>query len=458
MDVLAEDQDRVKAVESDARKKIYAGVAKYNGDLKRYVNVGGISDLSDYRNAVLQSKEVKNAINNKMNLGLYLDAASKGMYVKPITMEAMEKDPITGEEKTVNKQVDFEEQYKMFKEGKIDQLQFTGAEKMGDISPMDFKATMKDHTNPYSKDNIVTGSQIYEAATLKGISHEQSTMMAKNYMAVINNGGQPWRWGSKDMADYNLNAYNAETGRMNANTSRMTAEAKWAAAQQEEKNKNLSNAFVTDIYSMGRDSDGNEIAETKNIDVKSVQKGIPQLLGGLTKGPTEADGSVGAGEKWLLDKSRSYELTDGTKLNGADLNNMYVMGADKIFARGDRKFIMYTMMTNDDDLVIPGITHGTIDQDLTENATASGWSFIDPSGSYNAYYTGTILVDITDQIKDPVNIEAINNLLGFKGGRDYTAPSLSDADQQRMVQNNMNNSTMNTDNTINAGIQSNQNR
>jgi len=61
IDVLPEDQERIKEVERQARHNIVKGIAQNNGDLSRYVSSGGITDLHQYKNSILQSGEVKTA-------------------------------------------------------------------------------------------------------------------------------------------------------------------------------------------------------------------------------------------------------------------------------------------------------------------------------------------------------------------------------------------------------------
>jgi hypothetical protein len=446
MDVLAEDQDRVKTIEADARKKIYAGVAKYNGDLKRYVNVGGISDLSDYRNSVLQSKEVKNAINNKMNLGLFLDASSKGMYVKPLMMESEVVDPITGEKKVVPKQVSFEDQYKMFKEGKIDQLQFSGAEKPVDVSMMDFKATMKDHTNPYSKDNIVTASQIYEVAIGKGASKEQATQLSKNYTNVIDQGGEVWRWGAKDMGDYNLNVYNAQTGRMNATTSRMTVEQKMRADMAASQENQMGNQWATSLLQM---SDG----EVRPIEPDMKTNKLIDVMIGLNPATEDSDGSVPAGQKYKADPNKTYFFQNGEKVDPSAVNALYVLDYTRYVKINGQPCVELTTI-GDDDTHHEGISTSTLGVDyISTEGQNRGFTYTNTNIG-GGVYTGKIYVPITEFLNDASSVQGINkkrNLINSK--HEYTAASIGNIQQQQMVGDYYNNGTMNANNTTQGLIE-----
>ena len=78
MDVLEADKSRIEELEKKARQNIIQGIAQNNGDLARYASSGGMTDLGDYKRSIIQSQEVKDAMNNKMAMGAYLTDAAKG--------------------------------------------------------------------------------------------------------------------------------------------------------------------------------------------------------------------------------------------------------------------------------------------------------------------------------------------------------------------------------------------
>lgn len=459
LDILPEDQERVKKVESDARREIIRGVTSANGDLKRYMNTGGVTAMAKYKDSVLKSKEVQMAMMNKTNLGLYLKAASDGKYIKPVQMESYEIDEATGEEKVVPKMVSFEDQYKLFREGKIDQLIFTGAEDPVKVQMEDFSQLMKDPLHPYSPDNIVSVSNMYEKALSKGASHEQATDIAKRYQNMIQRGGDIWKWGGKDMMDLNLKLAQLEQDWAKIGLDKETIEFKKSQARAAAEANKYGNEWQTKLLQMGRDSEGNITPETAPIEPDMWKRGLIQPMLGITEGGNDAVGSVPQGPKWRLDPNRSYALADGTKISGKGFENMYVISQpSQYYSLGDKKYVILNCMTSDDDIVIDGISEGMNIHDLTSNATNNGWSYVSEVWSgMEGFYTGQLMVEITDYVNDPNTVAGINDVRTIQPGKSmYTASSMGDEDQQFYMYNNMRNSGMSPDQYIQGSIQANQ--
>jgi len=220
LDVLTEDGDRIKALERESRKKIVQGVAKYGGDLAKYMASGGVSDLHQYKNSIMQSEEYKNAVANKINLKAYMDDRSKDLFEKQTTVDAPVIDPKTGQTIMVPTKMNMAQQLSLFQQGKINRLNYAGAEKKIDLGIEDFNKMIKDPSKPYSKDNIVTMSEVYEKALSKGASEEQASYQAKKYAAMIQQGGQPWNWNVKDDSELKLGWANLAERKRQFNTTR----------------------------------------------------------------------------------------------------------------------------------------------------------------------------------------------------------------------------------------------
>ena len=213
MDVLAEDADRIKEVEKKSRAKIIQGIANYNGDLSRYVSSGGITDLHEYKNSILQSKEVKNAAMNKINMGAILkDYQSGDRYMHDVEVSI----PETNEDRTAkidengkqvfrNETVTQEKALKLFKDKKISSLPYSGSEKKVNLNSMSFKGAYKDPRNPHSKDNIVTASNVKFQAMEAGASEAYATQLARNYSDMVKAGGQSWKWNAMSDQEYLMN-------------------------------------------------------------------------------------------------------------------------------------------------------------------------------------------------------------------------------------------------------------
>lgn len=210
MDVLEADKSRIEELEKKARQNIIQGIAQNNGDLTRYASSGGMTDLGEYKRSIIQSQEVKDAMNNKMAMGAYLADAAKGnRYFNKVEADI----PMIGEDgeqmldengnvKVNRKMVDFKDAARLHKEGKINRLTYNGSENIVKLNPAMFKQYFKDPKNPYSKDNIVTASDVKFQSMEMGASEAQATDLARNYVNMVDKGGDSWKWNSKSELDY----------------------------------------------------------------------------------------------------------------------------------------------------------------------------------------------------------------------------------------------------------------
>jgi hypothetical protein len=211
MEVLTEDKDRVAAAEKNARQNVIKGIKSYNGDVSRFMSSGGLTELNNYKNSLMQSEEVKNAMQNKVNLKNFLDAQAKGLYVHKVKVPVEVTDE-NGNKKTIMKPMTFQEQFQLFKEGKINKLEYTAGEKEVNVTPFAFSQAYKDPRNKGSKDNIVTASNIYNYAKGKGASEQYARDLAEDYVAKVKAGGETWKW--KAMDDYELALQQAQMNKL----------------------------------------------------------------------------------------------------------------------------------------------------------------------------------------------------------------------------------------------------
>ena len=101
LDVLKQDQERVRGVEGKARQNVIAGIAKYDGDINKYMNSGGLQQMNAYQQEVMQSEELANAVQNKKNMALYLADRAKGdRWMKSVMVDKEFIDPQTGKKTT----------------------------------------------------------------------------------------------------------------------------------------------------------------------------------------------------------------------------------------------------------------------------------------------------------------------------------------------------------------------
>jgi hypothetical protein len=95
----------------------------------------------------------------------------------------------------------FQDQYDLYKQGKIKQLNYNGSETRINIGIEDFNRMYKNPLNKYQEDNYVTASNIYEKAINKGVSEEYAREQAKKYSDMVSKGGDPWRWNAGDKTE-----------------------------------------------------------------------------------------------------------------------------------------------------------------------------------------------------------------------------------------------------------------
>jgi hypothetical protein len=186
-DVLPEDQKDIEEAEQRARLNIVKGITRFNGDLKKYMASGGITDIGEYRRGVLNSSEMRNAVHNKAQYAQYIDAKQKDMFVGtaeiavPVFDSSGSPQMKDGEIVREVKKLTMDQQLALRKRGLLDRLQVGMIEQKGRINPDYFKKNYKDARKPWSKDNIVTEMDVREALKLQGISDEQTNQLAKEY-------------------------------------------------------------------------------------------------------------------------------------------------------------------------------------------------------------------------------------------------------------------------------------
>ena len=186
-DVLPEDQKAIEEVENKARMNIIKGITKFNGDLKKYVSSGGLTDLGEYKRSILTSSQMKNAVTNKAQYAQYIDAKQKDMFVGKSQIEVPVFDSKgnpqmkDGEIVREMKNLTMDEQMALRKRGLLDKIQVGMIEKKARINPDYFKRNYKDATKPWSADNIVTEQNIRNTLKSQGYSDEQANKLANEY-------------------------------------------------------------------------------------------------------------------------------------------------------------------------------------------------------------------------------------------------------------------------------------
>jgi len=220
IDVLPEDQERIKEVERSSRQNIIEGIARNNGDLSRYVSSGGITELNEYKNSILQSGEVKTALSNKENMAKIIADKQRGnRWFAPVETDVpqfKEGEPVLdedGNQVVKPTKLTIDQQIGLYKRGVIKQINYNGSEEKKDINAMSFKGTYKDHNNPTGP-NEVTASDIMFKAMADGASEEYAKHLANTYVERWKAGKEKgmdlsWKW--KSMSELEEQGLKAET-------------------------------------------------------------------------------------------------------------------------------------------------------------------------------------------------------------------------------------------------------
>jgi hypothetical protein len=227
-DVLPEDQKAIQQKEQEARLSIIKGITKFNGDLKRYMSSGGVTDLGEYQRSILTSSEMKNAVHNKAQYAQYIDAKQKDMFVGKSEIDVPVFDSNgnpkmkDGEIVRQRKKLTMEEQMALRKRGLLDRLQVGTIEQKGRINPEFFKKNYKDARRPWSSDNVVTEQNIYDYLISTGVSEEQADEMSNRYGKAHEGSPQTaMKWNAmnaydlqllKSKIEYNLGKGKGKTG------------------------------------------------------------------------------------------------------------------------------------------------------------------------------------------------------------------------------------------------------
>mgnify|MGYP003668717740 FL=1 len=202
LDVLKKDQERIQGVEKQSRQSIVAGIAKYDGDVTKFMSSGGVMQMNEYQQSILESEEYRNAIQNKeQEANWQKDRADKTKFILSSAINREVIDPNTGKKSTKKKMMTMNEQMEAFNKGEISALNYGGSEKKVAVTAKSFKDEIKNALDPFSKDNYVTEMDVFNASTLDGASQEQARYNAKNYGNQVKEAGgdeAAWRWGAGD--------------------------------------------------------------------------------------------------------------------------------------------------------------------------------------------------------------------------------------------------------------------
>ena len=226
LDVLDQDKERIKAEEMTLRMDVIDKVRQYNGNLQNFAFGGGAATMEKYKNNVMESESVQNAIANKTNYAQWQHAQANGLFVKDVSVEVPFYNEETGQTEMRKQVVGMDKAYQMFEKGQIGKIPYDGAEKDIDIGPEFFQKIFKDTANPYSTDNKVTANDVYLTVREDGGSHDQATTKMKKYQELIDNGATQWTYRMLDPMDLKLKQAQLNNTRLRNKALRTSQEPK----------------------------------------------------------------------------------------------------------------------------------------------------------------------------------------------------------------------------------------
>jgi uncharacterized protein YaiE (UPF0345 family) len=418
--VLPEDQERVAAAEKQARQNIVAGIAKNNGDLRRYMSTGGITALNEYKTSVMQSEEVKQAGVNKVNLTNYLNQDAKGnQRHKFVDVEVPMFDKEGNQIGSETKKMSFQDQYDLYKQGKIKQLNYDGSETRINMGIEDFNRMYKNPADPYQEDNYVTASNIYEKMLSKGASEEYAREQANRYADMYAKDGDAWRWKAGDQNELALKMAKLKMARDKAaakaagaggrnttatRTSNVIGEVnELRAGSVLPSGRNDQNAILYNLGFNKNDdgvymppSTGFEVRDAMNPEFKYDLKYIDDIE---YKDYVALEDENGITQKYLR---ATTKWPDPTSLMGG------------VFSWSDWE-----------DQPFSDVLGYTTPKD---SSIEKNWQM----DSDNNYFTGDILIPIDKAINTPHIKMQMNKMIGVNENADYTFGSTTNEDMQEM--------------------------
>jgi len=430
IDVLPEDQERIKEVERQARHNIVKGIAQNNGDLSRYVSSGGITDLHQYKNSILQSGEVKTALSNKENMAkIIADKQAGNRWFKPIEVNIPQTDEegnelmdATGQPVMERRMVDVDEQLSLFKNGVINNLGYNGSEKKVKLNAMAFKGAFKDDKNKQGPNEVTTSDIVFHAMEA-GASEEYANHLADSYKERYDAGMDPWKWKAQDQMEVAL----------------MNEKLRKAKAGPSKKSGGVTTLNQRSPQLLAMADSGQEYAEKilpKERDFWMNSKGINYDSKTNTHRPSYAIGGVDAltGKNYDLSNAVSVRPTSDyvTKNGEVYLLTDVVYDADSPQANNPHYEDLFGY--NQLDL---GEREGD-----AQNAAKNNWREMKPEdagivgdhGIDDNVWVGQVLIPVTEEMKSGVFVDGMNKMLGHKSTQEGHYGSATNEDYQQLTQ------------------------
>lgn len=183
--VLEQDYERVKAREEEERKAIVKGIQEAGGSYQKFLLGNGASIMANYRNNLMNSEEMRKAINNK----LVFAQASLDDYLGRVQR------PVYDEQ---GNRVPWKTQMEQFRNGETDVLRYEGS-----VQPVDMIKVREAIQNTYGKNRYKK-----QAASQEDVRRIMMELGAEDWMAEdaaagygygVQAGAEPIYWKQDEM-------------------------------------------------------------------------------------------------------------------------------------------------------------------------------------------------------------------------------------------------------------------
>lgn len=206
--VLEKDQERMNAEFKKQKAELISSMAKYGGDINKWMKVGGLKELSKFKDNFQNTEVYKQSMSTKEAMNSLRDGLAKGMHIPSVMVKINDGDKIT------TKRMTTADALKAYDAGEIHGIVNNSVRPEPKI-----KFNLEELlTKGYgSAGENVTRDHVFQYAIDKGASKDYATELANNYQEMVNknidNGnveGAGWRFGPSkgDLYEDSLLEYN----------------------------------------------------------------------------------------------------------------------------------------------------------------------------------------------------------------------------------------------------------
>lgn len=185
--LLEPDKKRVQAKEQELRTQIADGIKKFGGDAEAYLNSGGITELHDYQQGLINSDEMGTGLSNFYNHNRAKADAAAGMILRPVAGG-----------KT------YDEHFQDYLKGKTKSIEYNGAFEKPDFAPAKYFSEIYGNAQkaPQAASLTDVWNAAYHTAKQKGLNDADARQFAaiqgKEDMQYRAAGGTPYQYKSED--------------------------------------------------------------------------------------------------------------------------------------------------------------------------------------------------------------------------------------------------------------------